>query len=274
MSINSLTKRITALPPLDASGVQIQEICSQPRSSIADLTKVIENDPMLVANILKLANSPLYGFNREIRDVGRAVSLFGMASVKSFALSSSIKKNFDINLTPYGITEQTFLQISMMQNALMFNWYSRLIPDDLSILLSASFMTEVGKIITAHEIIEVGLVDEFKSKMQALDPIPAELSKLEKEMLGMSNEEVAAAVFEQWNLEDNIIAAILYSENVFEAPQHAQKYAHAMNIVKNAVNIFGYLTDANIEKTKDLLELYRMPVDKFVNAVNKLKATF
>ena len=90
----------------------------------------------------------------------------------------------------------------------------------------------------------------------------------------MSNEEVAAAVFEQWNLEDNIIAAILYSENVFEAPQHAQKYAQAMNVVKNAVNIFGYLTDANIEKTKDLLELYRMPVDKFVNAVNKLKATF
>lgn len=69
---------------------------------------MVEKDPMLTANILRSANSPLYGFSQEITTIARAISLFGMATIRGFALSSTIKKSFSINLEPYGITTQDF----------------------------------------------------------------------------------------------------------------------------------------------------------------------
>ena len=102
----SIFKKIKALPPLDDTVVQIQRLHADENSSINDLTKVVEKDPMLTANILRSANSPLYGFSQEITTIARAISLFGMATIRGFALSSAIKKTFSINLEPYDITAQ------------------------------------------------------------------------------------------------------------------------------------------------------------------------
>ena len=85
----SILKKIKALPPLDDTILKIQRICVDKNSSLADLVKVVESDPMLTANILKSSNSPLYGFSREIKNISHAVSLFGMATVRGFALSSA-----------------------------------------------------------------------------------------------------------------------------------------------------------------------------------------
>ena len=159
---DSIYKKIKTLPPLDDTVIQIQRLCADENSSIGDLTKIIEKDPMLTANILRSANSPLYGFSKEITTIARAISLFGMATIRGFALSSAIKKSFSVNLEPYGITSQDFLNISMIQNALMYNWYSKVKPKNLEILSPASFMLEIGKIVLSHELNENKEADEFK----------------------------------------------------------------------------------------------------------------
>ena len=50
---SSILKKIKALPPLDDTVMQIQRICTDKNSSLNDLVKVVEGDPMLTANILK-----------------------------------------------------------------------------------------------------------------------------------------------------------------------------------------------------------------------------
>ncbi len=122
---NNLLKKIKALPPLDDTIMKIQRICTDKNSSLNDLVKVVEGDPMLTANILKSSNSPLYGFSREIKNVSHAISLFGMATIRGFALSSAIKQNMKIDLSPYDLTNAKFLEISVAQSALMFNWFSK-----------------------------------------------------------------------------------------------------------------------------------------------------
>ncbi len=66
---SSIIESIKVLPPLSSTITEINRICADKNSTIADMAKVIENDPMIVANILKIANSPLYGFGREIKNV-------------------------------------------------------------------------------------------------------------------------------------------------------------------------------------------------------------
>ena len=92
--LEEIAERIKALPPLPKSFYQMSLICQDPNASISDLARVIEEDPMLVANLLKVANSPLYGFRREIKNVTQAVSLFGMSTTRSLVTDMSIKKLF------------------------------------------------------------------------------------------------------------------------------------------------------------------------------------
>ena len=266
----SILKKIKTLPPLDDTVIQIQRIHADENSSINDLTKVVEKDPMLTANILRSANSPLYGFSQEITTIARAISLFGMATIRGFALSSAIRKSFSINLEPYSITGQDFLNISIMQNTLMYHWYSKINPKKLEVLSPASFMLEVGKIVLAHELVENNQDIEFKEKIKKITG-SVDLALLETEIFDMTNEEVTAKIFEQWNLETELINSILYSNNPEEAPDHIKEYARALKVVKTAVNIFNQLDDVSVNNATLLINAYGFERDTFLMAVSKVK---
>ena len=266
----SILKKIKTLPPLDDTVIQIQRIHADENSSINDLTKVVEKDPMLTANILRSANSPLYGFSQEITTIARAISLFGMATIRGFALSSAIRKSFSINLEPYSITGQDFLNISIMQNTLMYHWYSKINPKKLEVLSPASFMLEVGKIVLAHELVENNQDTEFKEKIKKITG-SVDLALLETEIFDMTNEEVTAKIFEQWNLETELINSILYSNNPEEAPDHIKEYARALKVVKTAVNIFNQLDDVSINNATLLINEYGFDRDTFLMDVSKVK---
>lgn len=266
----SILKKIKALPPLDDTILKIQRICVDKNSSLADLVKVVESDPMLTANILKSSNSPLYGFSREIKNISHAVSLFGMATVRGFALSSAIKQNIKINLEPYNISNNAFLDISTLQSSLMFKWYSNVNKSMLDILQPASFMMEVGKIVIANELIDQHKDVAFKEALHGINT-PHELSALEKEFVGFSNEEITAKIFEQWNLEGELVESIHFSNDLQGASEHIKPYAIALCVVKNSANIFGQLDDTSVHRALHLVEKYSLNTDLFIQTIEHFK---
>lgn len=266
---NNLLKKIKALPPLDDTVLKIQRICTDKNSSLNDLVKVVEGDPMLTANILKSSNSPLYGFSREIKNISHAISLFGMATIRGFALSSAIKQNIKIDLSPYGITNNKFLEISVAQSALTFNWFSKVNREMLDILVPAAFMMEVGKIIIANEIIEQNLSEKFINDLKNVTTLD-ELSALEKSTIGFSNEEITAKIFEQWNLEAELVEAIRFSNTPEDAEDHMQPYSNALKIIKNTINIFDQFSDNQISNTLEILAEQGLEQDPFLDAIKKV----
>jgi HD-like signal output (HDOD) protein len=265
----NILRKIKSLPPLDDTILKIQRICTDKNSSLGDLVKVVESDPMLTANILKSSNSPLYGFSREIKSISHAVSLFGMATVRGFALSSAIKQSMKINLTPYNITNAGFLEISTYQSALMFNWYSKVDRSMLDILVPASFLMEVGKVVLANVLMDKKTHEPFLEKIKTVRT-PKELSELEKETHGIANEEVTAKIFEQWNLEVELVEAIRYSVEINEAPEHIRPLSLALNVVKTAVNVFDQLTPLSVANATEVAKDQGFDVALFEAAVKKV----
>jgi len=266
---SNIIKKIKSLPPLDDTVIKIQRISTDKNSSMRDLVKVVEGDPMLTANILKSANSPLYGFSKEIKSIGNAISLFGMATIRGFALSSAIKDNIKIDLTPYNIDNNSFLKISTIQNAIMLRWYSKVNRSMLDILQPASFLMEVGKIIIAHELIEQNLVDEFQNTLKEEQNLE-KLSQTEKEMVGFDSEEITAKIFEKWNLESELIESIQFSNIPEQADQHIQEYAQALHVVKNSANIFGILKEDQKQNSITLIEKYGLDPSLYEQALEQL----
>ena len=229
----SILARIKTLPPLPETVSKIQQICADPESSIGDLVKIVEKDPMITANLLKAANSPFYGFSREITTVSQAISLFGMATVKGLALSGAVKEILGMDLQAYGITPNTFADISGLQNALMQTWYVKIDRSKMDILSVASFLQESGKIVISQALVKEGKAKEFKHEVEAKQKT---LSDIEKEFVGETTASVTAAVFEHWRFEEHLIDAIRYSDDPMSAPEDVAAYAKALAVAKIALS--------------------------------------
>lgn len=266
----SIFKSIKNLPPLDDTITQIQQICHDENANMSDLIAVIKRDPMLTANILHSANSPLYGFSREISDVSQAVNLFGMATIRGFALYGAIKHSFKMDLSPYNIDGTKFLDIVSTQSILIFDWYAKANRSALNVLSPSSFLMEIGKIVVAKELIESKKADEFKSKLANINTIE-ELSQLESQLVGSNSEEITAQILEQWHFEEEIVQSIKYLNKISQAPKEIKNYAIALNAAKTSVNVLNKFKPENIQSALNFVEKNGLDKDKFALALKKVQ---
>ncbi len=83
-----------SIPSMPDILIEVQRICADPDGELADLATLISADIGLSSAILKTINSPLYGMNRAISDIGQAVMLLGMGSVSTLISGILIKQSF------------------------------------------------------------------------------------------------------------------------------------------------------------------------------------
>jgi len=229
----SIIESINALPPLSKTIIDINTVYANEDSSIHDLAKVIENDPMIVANLLKTANSPLYSFGREIKNIAQAVSLFGMNMTRSIAIGNSVRKLLNVDMQPYGITPDKFADISSMQAKLMIDWYKKIDKDKAEKLYLAAFLQETGKILIANAIIQDDETISFQSEVEN----SSNVAMVEKSYVDVTTSEITAAVFEFWKFESEFCEIIKYADNPKAAPDELKEYSTALHIVKTIIPI-------------------------------------
>jgi len=262
-----ILKKIKQLPPLPESAMKIEAVYQDPDSSFNDMVKILEKDPLLTADILKAANSPLYGFSREINAISQAVGLFGMGTVRGFALASIVKKSFKLNLAPYGISNDMFSMLSKKQHGLMTAWCIRKENKLLGVLSPAAFLVEIGKVLIAQQIIADEKEEEFRDALIELQDVEA----AERKVVGVDTPEVSATIFKQWKFEGSLIGVIGSCLNPQEAEPQDIKPASILHVVRVAVPINGVVTDESIKQAKELIEKYNLDMPSFDDAIENAR---
>jgi len=258
-----ILKKIKQLPPLPESAMQIEAVYQDPDSTFNDMVKILEKDPLLTADILKAANSPLYGFSREINAIAQAVGLFGMGTVRGFALASIVKKSFTLDLSPYGITNEMFSALSKKQHALMTSWCLRKENRLLGVLSPAAFLVEIGKVLIAQQVIADNKEEEFRAALDELQDVEA----AEREIVGVDTPEVSATIFAQWKFEEGLVDVIRNCQNPDKATEEDKRPAQILNVVRIAVPINGVVTEDSVSKAKELIEKYELDMESFDTAI-------
>ena len=196
--IQQIVEKIEKLPPVPNVVHELQDMFYMDSYNAADIENVIKKDPNLVANILKIANSPLYGFTREIVDIRQAIVLFGLEQIIEFALAGYVNDMVDFDLDLYGIDALQFLQ--MAQNKAKVA--SALIDDkkERFILSNTAFLSDVSKVILSQYAKEQQIAFEVEKDiaLNALDLI-------EQEYLGTDSIAVAILMFDAWNFGEKMI---------------------------------------------------------------------
>ena len=263
----SLVKCINELPPLPQSVQKIQSLYSAGEPDLKELVKLIESDPILTADILARANSPVYSFSKNILSVMQAITLFGSASVRGFVLSSAVNRNFEIDMQAYSITNNTYVNVCNLQSALMFQWYMSVDIEHVKFLAPVAFLMETGKVIIAKEVNDSAYAELFKEELNNTGSI----EEAERLFTDRTSSQICALLFEHWYFDESFILTMQFLDDVKKAPLYIQTYIKALNVVRRAVNINEQLSPESIEAAALMVGELGFNEERFLHAAQRLQ---
>ena len=256
---------IQTLKPLSNTLMQVMQICDDEDVSIKELIKVVKGDPIITAIILKSANSPLYG-SIELTTIEQAISRLGKVAIKALLVSDIYKNLNETDLTPYGIDEESFSQISINRMTLVMKWYSKVSVGCLSILSSTAVLGNIGQLLISKELIELGLVDIFQELSSSMG-----IKYAEGKTLHTSTTTISAQILNYWHLSSDIVNTIAYSQNPNEASKDLREIIIANNIVYELIKLDGTIVDEIPDEIISLMQKHNLDIQPLQNALDYVK---
>src|SRR5574344_1421609 len=92
-----LIKELNNLPELPTNIIELDNFRKEDSMDTKKLLKILQQDPLIVAQILKVAKSSLFSFRTKVDTLNRAINLLGTKFVISIAIGSSITKSMNSN---------------------------------------------------------------------------------------------------------------------------------------------------------------------------------
>jgi HD-like signal output (HDOD) protein len=94
MDARTLVTRIQEVCPVPAVAQRVIHLTHDPSSSIREIAETIATDPALAAEVLRIANGPLYGRRRQVSDLAEAVVTLGLAELGAMASAMAMLAAF------------------------------------------------------------------------------------------------------------------------------------------------------------------------------------
>lgn len=187
------------LPPFPAVAIRALQLVSKTETRLSELHDLISADPAFATEILRLANSPLYGIRSSITSTVQATMLLGFERVKGVALT---------------IAMRSYIGNSLHIPALRASWRHS--------LACAMVAEELGKVISRdidkdaaytngliHDIGRLGLAvmqpELYIPLVQRIHNGSASLLQSERELFGVDHCEAGRLMVTSWSLPNEFI---------------------------------------------------------------------
>lgn len=93
-SASELVQSCTTVFTLPEIYFRVRDVVDDPNSTTDDLAEVLRMDPAISARLLRIVNSPLYGFPKQIDTVSRAVNIVGMQAINDLVTATTVGRTF------------------------------------------------------------------------------------------------------------------------------------------------------------------------------------
>jgi putative nucleotidyltransferase with HDIG domain len=88
--------KLCNLPPIPDAATKLLRITVDESVELRTIQKVLASDPSLGAEVLRLANSPLFAFHTVIHSLEHSITLMGLNRVRSLALAIAMRSCWNI----------------------------------------------------------------------------------------------------------------------------------------------------------------------------------
>ncbi len=197
-------QNIIQLPALPTIAVEVASLIDNPNTSVSKLTRVISADQVLTAKVLKIANSPFYGFQRKISTLDFAIMVLGFDSLKEILISISLISAFKKKEDKY------FNSKEFWEHSLATGIAARTLARQLGYRISgesfvAGLIHDIGILVT-HQYFH----EDYKQIVDAVTGGKSTFEDMEKTVLMATHGDIGAWLAERWNLPEQLIEAIKF----------------------------------------------------------------
>ncbi|MEF2145435.1 MAG: HDOD domain-containing protein [Desulfovibrionaceae bacterium] len=173
---------------------RIVQVIDDPGSTAAHLADVVGKDPGMSAKLLKLVNSPFYGFPQQIENLERGIALVGTRELSQLALGITIIQTFN------GIPSEILSTREVWGHSLACGVFARLLASykpgvTEETLFVAGILHDTGRLIMLDRLPQF-MALAITVSMQ--ENIP--LHQAERRVFGWDHADLARALFQRWGL--------------------------------------------------------------------------
>lgn len=223
-----LLKSVEVLPPLPDTVSKLRKYVSEANSNIETMkvAEIISSDPLMTAKLLQLANSPYYGFTREITTINQVITLLGIGNIINIVMADSIRDNFKIDVSPYGLNTQNFLKTCNEEATFIANWLNDEDKKLSHLLVPCAMLLRLGIVIFSNFLIQNHKDKDFLAFLNKNE----NLALAENEFLGVDHISFLGFLLHRWNFDDVLIESICFVRTPHAAREKVKKSAYALAI--------------------------------------------
>ena len=215
------------LPPFPAIAHRILALASQEDASPQEVGGLIRLDPSFSAELLRFANSALFGVRREVTSLTQAVSMLGMDRVKSMATFVALNNMVRTSVRAVALRK---VWVHSVITALIAEEAARVCRLDREVAYTTGLLHNLGTLglMSAYP-------DEYSRLLEVSNNFGFDLLQTERELFEIDHCAAGAYLALDWNFPDQLAAAIL--------THHDDPVAHQLSL-DNLIKISWRMTDA------------------------------
>jgi len=246
------------LPTLPKVLDEVSRLVEDPDSSTEQIARVISYDQVLSAKVLKMVNSPIYGFPGRIGSIQHALVLLGFNVIKGVIISTSV---FDImTQNMVGLWEHSVgCALACTEAAKAAGLKD---PEEYSVI---GLLHDLGKVVASVQLPEIKGEIEGLIKEKDMTYIEAE-----KEALGFDHQMINAWLANHWRLPPKIKEGMACHHKPARA-EHYPVVSCVVHLADFLVRLFEYGSggDDNVSyldpQALELLKLELSDLDRIVD---------
>lgn len=214
--IRKIISNTASLPAMPEVMIKVQQAIKLPGTSPAQLAKIIETDPAVVAGILKVANSAYYGFLGKVSTIRHASALFGTRRLAELIAAMSAGSVLNTAMDGYGFKAGDMWRHSIAVAVTAGEIAAAVSSNALESAYMAGLLHDVGKIILDPYVHRRRLLfDRYFSAHP-----DRTIQDAERDILGFDHAVIAGILCENWNLPRSISFAIRHHHQPSSAGDH------------------------------------------------------
>jgi HD-like signal output (HDOD) protein len=230
--LQRLTQESITLPEIPSIVFELNEVIANPLSSAEDIAQVVHRSPSLTALLLKIVNSPFYGFPSKIDKISLAVTLIGTREISGLALGISIISMFN------NIPKEILSMYSFLRHSLACGIISRILAAHKSIpqteqLFVSGLLHDLGRLILYSYFPEESL--NILSRSRLSDRL---LYQQENDYLGCNHTHLVKQLLQEWKLPMALENNVFYHHSPSDAQQPIPAtLVHLADVITNSLGI-------------------------------------
>jgi len=191
-------ENINALPTIPKVLNKLLAVIENPRVSLNEISSFISGDPALTTKVLRMVNSPVYGFPGRISSVNQAVILLGLTVVKGLLLGVSV----------FDLMQKTM--IGLWEHSIGTAIFSRIIalktghnePDEVAV---NGLLHDIGKVFLVLQF-----PDEYSRALTDSQEAGLIIHAAERNQFNTTHASVGSWMAKKWRFPTNLTDVIEY----------------------------------------------------------------